>query len=81
MAGKRTAIMDEVTSSAHETSTGEASDGRADPPTPTVDVVIVSYNSARYLRRCVEPLSKLPRVRVIVIDNASADDSLAAVAT
>ena len=44
---------------------------------PAVDVVVVSYNSARDLRRCVEPLSKIPHIRVIVVDNASADGSLA----
>lgn len=45
-----------------------------------VDVVIVSYNSRDKLRACVEPLAQLSNVRVIVVDNASSDDSLEAVA-
>jgi GT2 family glycosyltransferase len=46
----------------------------------SVDVVVVSYNSRGYLRACVEPLSKLDGVHVIVVDNASADGSLEALA-
>lgn len=45
-----------------------------------VDVVVVSYNSRDELRDCVEPLSALPGVRVIVVDNASSDGSLDTVA-
>lgn len=45
-----------------------------------VDVVVVSYNSAEQLRSCVEPLVTLEDVNVIVVDNASSDDSLATVA-
>jgi len=45
-----------------------------------VDVVIVSYNSRGQLRACVEPLASLDDVRVIVVDNASTDGSLDAVA-
>jgi GT2 family glycosyltransferase len=41
-----------------------------------VDVIVVSYNSADYLRGCVEPLSAVPGYTVIVIDNASKDASL-----
>lgn len=41
-----------------------------------VDVVVVSYNSENHLRAAVEPLAALPDVRVIVVDNASADRSL-----
>jgi N-acetylglucosaminyl-diphospho-decaprenol L-rhamnosyltransferase len=44
------------------------------------DVVVVSYNSRGDLRGCVEPLSGLPDVHVVVVDNASADGSLDAVA-
>jgi GT2 family glycosyltransferase len=44
----------------------------------SVDVVVVSYNSRRYLRSCVEPLSEIGGVHVIVVDNASADGSLEA---
>jgi N-acetylglucosaminyl-diphospho-decaprenol L-rhamnosyltransferase len=41
-----------------------------------VDVVVVSYNSAGELRRCVEPLSEASDIRVIVVDNASSDGSV-----
>lgn len=41
-----------------------------------VDVVVVSFNSSNYLRECVQPLSRLGDVRVIVVDNASSDGSL-----
>jgi GT2 family glycosyltransferase len=41
-----------------------------------VDVVIVSYNSRGRLRACVEPLASAPDVAVVVVDNASTDDSL-----
>jgi N-acetylglucosaminyl-diphospho-decaprenol L-rhamnosyltransferase len=46
---------------------------------PAVDVVIVSYNSSAHLRACVEPLVHEDDVRVIVVDNASSDESLATV--
>jgi len=45
-----------------------------------VDVVIVSYRSAATLRGCAEPLCALPDVHVTVVDNASPDDTPAAVA-
>ena len=45
-----------------------------------VDVVVVAYNSRERLRACVEPLAGLEGVQVIVVDNASSDGSLAAVA-
>jgi len=41
-----------------------------------VDIVVVSYNSSAHLRACVEPLSELPDVRVVVVDNASRDASV-----
>jgi GT2 family glycosyltransferase len=44
-----------------------------------VDVVVVSFNSAAQLRACVEPLSRLKWARVIVVDNASTDSSLATI--
>jgi GT2 family glycosyltransferase len=44
-----------------------------------LDVVVVSYNSARELRRCVAPLAALDWVQVIVVDNDSSDGSLATV--
>jgi GT2 family glycosyltransferase len=45
----------------------------------TVDVVVVSYNSRGTLRACVAPLAGQPGLNVIVVDNASPDDSLAEV--
>jgi glycosyltransferase involved in cell wall biosynthesis len=47
---------------------------------PEIDVVIVSYNNRETLRECVEPLVARPGVTVTVVDNASSDNSLAAVA-
>jgi len=44
-----------------------------------VDVVIVSYNSRDRLRACVGPLLETPGANVIVVDNASPDQSLEAV--
>jgi N-acetylglucosaminyl-diphospho-decaprenol L-rhamnosyltransferase len=41
-----------------------------------VDVVVVSYNSAAHLRGCVEPLSRIDWVNVIVVDNGSSDGTL-----
>jgi N-acetylglucosaminyl-diphospho-decaprenol L-rhamnosyltransferase len=45
-----------------------------------VEVVVVSYNSRDRLRACVEPLSGLDWVDVVVVDNASADGSLQSIA-
>jgi GT2 family glycosyltransferase len=45
-----------------------------------VDVVIVSYRSARTLHACAEPLAAAPGTHVIVVDNASDDESLDRVA-
>jgi N-acetylglucosaminyl-diphospho-decaprenol L-rhamnosyltransferase len=42
----------------------------------TVDVVVVSFNSRERLHTCVAPLAGLADVDVIVVDNASSDDSL-----
>jgi N-acetylglucosaminyl-diphospho-decaprenol L-rhamnosyltransferase len=47
---------------------------------PVVDVVVVSFNSSRQLREAVTPLSGAPGVRVIVVDNASSDESAESVA-
>ncbi len=44
-----------------------------------VDVVVVAYNSRAHLGACVEPLLGLDGVNVIVVDNASPDDTGAAV--
>jgi GT2 family glycosyltransferase len=48
-------------------------------PEPYLDVVVVSYRSASTLRGCVQSLTTLPGVQVIVVDNASPDDSAATV--
>jgi GT2 family glycosyltransferase len=45
-----------------------------------VDVVIVSYNSGRSLRDCVEPLAGAAELNVIVVDNASPGGGLESVA-
>ena len=44
---------------------------------PSVDVVIVAYNSGRTLRGCVESALNCDRAVVTVVDNASPDDSVA----
>jgi GT2 family glycosyltransferase len=44
-----------------------------------VDVVVVSYNSSESLRRCIEPLARTSWCHVVVVDNASTDDSLASI--
>jgi N-acetylglucosaminyl-diphospho-decaprenol L-rhamnosyltransferase len=44
-----------------------------------VDVVVVAFNSGAQLRDCVEPLSREPAIRVVVVDNASTDGGVAAV--
>ena len=45
---------------------------------PRVSVVVVSYNSARYLRRCLDALltQEHPSFEVILVDNGSTDGSL-----
>lgn len=44
-----------------------------------VDIVVVSYNSRELLRGCVEPLAADPELHVVVVDNASPDQSLESV--
>jgi len=46
------------------------------------DVVVVNYNGGEFLRRCVESVfsSDVP-IRLMVVDNASSDDSLASIET
>lgn len=53
---------------------------RYSPLMALVDVVVVSFNSREHLRNCLAPLAGLPDVRLIVVDNASTDGSLQAVA-
>lgn len=45
-----------------------------------IDVVVVSYNNRDTLRECVGPLCAIPGIDVTVVDNASPDDSLEAIA-
>ena len=45
----------------------------------SVDVVVVSYNSRQHLRECVASLSQDDDLHVIVVDNASSDESLESV--
>jgi GT2 family glycosyltransferase len=49
--------------------------------TRSLSVVLITWNSARYLRRCLEGIAAQtwPDVELIVVDNASSDDSLALV--
>jgi N-acetylglucosaminyl-diphospho-decaprenol L-rhamnosyltransferase len=47
---------------------------------PAVDVAIVSFNSRGQLRQGVTPLLESPGIRVIVVDNASTDQSVKSVA-
>ena len=50
--------------------------------TRSLSVVLITWNSARYLRRCLEGIAAQtwPHVELIVVDNASSDESLALVA-
>ena len=45
---------------------------------PTIAVVVVNWNSGQYLEKCLQSLKgqTLPPARVLVVDNASADDSM-----
>lgn len=48
--------------------------------TPEVSVILVSYNTSSYIRRALESLfreTQLTSIEVIVVDNASSDDSVA----
>jgi N-acetylglucosaminyl-diphospho-decaprenol L-rhamnosyltransferase len=45
-----------------------------------VDVVVVSFNSARTLRSCVEQFEHVPDIHAIVVDNASTDESVDSIA-
>src|SRR5947209_4895968 len=45
---------------------------------PAVAVTIVTYNSAKYIRKCLEHVfsQDYPRIEVVVVDNASSDGTL-----
>ena len=48
--------------------------------TPEVSIILVSYNTSSYIRRALESLfreTQLASIEVIVVDNASSDDSVA----
>jgi GT2 family glycosyltransferase len=49
-------------------------------PAARVDAIVVSYQSRATLRACVEPLTAMADVAVTVVDNASSDGSLEAIA-
>jgi len=45
---------------------------------PTISAVIVNYNAGEFLRRCVDSLLNCPlKIEIIIVDNASSDNSLA----
>lgn len=45
---------------------------------PSVSVIVVSYNSEKYISQCLESIIKsdYPQLEIIVVDNASKDNSL-----
>ena len=53
----------------------------AGPVTPSVDTVIVNYNTGRALSRCIRSVAKQAVAgRIVVVDNASSDNSAEACA-
>ncbi len=50
---------------------------------PVVSIAIVTYNATKYVRRCLESLSRLTRLphEVLVVDNASREDTRAYLAS
>ena len=55
----------------------------AAPPTATVSAVVPNFNYARHLRQRLESIwsQSLPPVEIIVLDDASTDDSIAVIET
>ncbi|MDH3688464.1 MAG: glycosyltransferase family 2 protein [Gammaproteobacteria bacterium] len=53
------------------------------PCTPTVGVVIVNWNSGKYLERCIEAISRQTHRpnKIVVVDNGSTDGSIVAIET
>src|SRR5579864_6163516 len=45
-----------------------------------ISVIVVSYNSGKYLGECLASLIKLPDTEVLLVDNSSSDNSLAVAA-
>lgn len=61
--------------------TAPAQPGSCPAHRPRVDVVVVTYRSADLVRQCLDSLrSGLAELRITVIDNASADDTVAVAA-
>ena len=54
-------------------------DGRLNPDSPLVSIIIVTWNSAAFLGRCLHALraQTYAKTELIVIDNASTDESVA----
>ncbi len=51
---------------------------------PDLSIILVSYNTAAYIRRAIESVlqeTRLTRYEIIVVDNASSDDSVAMIRT
>ena len=71
IAGRATPGIDRT---AENVPTGTPHD-RRDTSMLSVDVVVVAYNSRQYLRACVEPLTGVPGVSVLVVDNACPEQS------
>ncbi|MCC6143292.1 MAG: glycosyltransferase family 2 protein [Candidatus Hydrogenedentes bacterium] len=62
----------------------DAAADTSSPPAASVDIVIVSFNTARLLRACLDSIcshAAMPAVRTIVVDNGSRDDSVSMVAS
>jgi GT2 family glycosyltransferase len=54
------------------------------PTSPDISVVIVGWNAKRYLELCLDSLAQAPprrRMEVLVVDNASSDDSVEMIET
>ena len=51
---------------------------------PDLSIILVSYNTAAYIRRAIESVlqeTRLTHYEIIVVDNASSDDSVAMIRT
>ena len=51
---------------------------KSDPPLPLVSVIVLNYNGARWLERCLNSLRTqtiFDQIEVIVADNVSSDGS------
>jgi GT2 family glycosyltransferase len=59
-------------------STGLAHTPPSDKAVPSVAVTVVTFNSARFIRRCLESIldQNYPKLEIVVIDNASNDGTV-----